>query len=320
MAESRDHVVPLSQLSDIEVAKDDPDVRGWEVLGSDGRRVGQVGELIVDRDAMKVRYLEVGIGDDLLGSAGEAGREVLIPIGYARLDRHDNRVFVDTMAAEELAGLPRFEAGPITREYEMNLRRRFDSAFTGEHAENDFYGHEIYDENRFYEPREDFGEERRLSLSEEELEVGRSRRQAGEVEIDKHVETRHVTEHVPVRHEEVVIEHRPPGDMSAETRIEEGEIHVPVSEEELTVQRRTVPREEIVVRKEEVIEDREIDADLRRERAEVLREGDVRVRDDREGEVRASEELEGGMWSQEGRESDLRSDDESEDRGGLFDR
>ncbi len=309
MGESRDHVVPLSQLSDIEVAKDDPDVRGWEVVASDGRRVGQVGELIVDRDAMKVRYLEVGIGDDLLESGGEAGREVLIPIGYARLDRHDNRVFVDTMAAEELASLPRYEAGSITREYEMTLRRRFDSAFSGEHGENDFYSHDLYDENRFYEPRENLGEER-LSLSEEELEIGRRQHQAGEVEIDKRVETRHVTEHVPVHHEEVVIEHRPPSDIQGDARIEEGEIHIPVSEEELTVQRRTIPREEIVVRKEEVIEDREIDADLRRERAEVFHEGEARVRDDRPEELRARED----------RENELMSDEDREDRGGLFDR
>ena len=68
--------------------------------------------------------------------------------------------------------------------------------------------------------------------------------------------------------------------MSATPRIEEGEIHVPVTEEELVVEKRTVPKEELVVKKQEVIENETVEADLRRERAEVHREGDVDVRRD----------------------------------------
>jgi uncharacterized protein (TIGR02271 family) len=104
---------------------------------------------------------------------------------------------------------------------------------------------------------------------------------AGAVEIEKNVETRRVTESIPVRREEAVIERQAaaPGSFS-DASIGDEEIRVPLREEELTIQKRTVPREELVVRKREVVEDREISADLRREEAEIQTEGDVRLREE----------------------------------------
>ena len=123
-------------------------------------------------------------------------------------------------------------------------------------------------------------EERRLTLSEEELAVGKREIAAGEVEIEKDVETRHVRETVPVRHEEVIVERRPVSGMSAtDARIGAQEIRIPVTEEEVVASKRVIPKEEIVARKREVVENETIEADLRRERAEVHEEGDVRRTD-----------------------------------------
>jgi uncharacterized protein (TIGR02271 family) len=120
----------------------------------------------------------------------------------------------------------------------------------------------------------------RLTLSEEELAVGKRRMEAGEVDIEKRVETRHVSEQVPLSHEEVTIERRPlePG-MHASGRIGEEEIRVPLSEEEAVVQKRVVPKEELVVRKRQVEETEMVEADLRRERVDVDTRGDVHERD-----------------------------------------
>lgn len=228
MASHNDRVVPLTQLPDYEVAEGDPDVRGWEVLASDGRSVGRVEELIVDKDAMKVRYLDIGLGNDLSESAAGRGGHILVPIGNARLDRADDRIFVDSMGSSDLASLPAFTAGSITRDYESEIRSRFDSSFSEERPGTDFYAHDLYDEDRFYEPRREVTDEdrSRLTLSEEELDIGRSMHSAGEVEIDKRVDTRHVREDVPIHHEEVVIEHRHPTDMRTSSRIEEDEVHI----------------------------------------------------------------------------------------------
>jgi uncharacterized protein (TIGR02271 family) len=123
-------------------------------------------------------------------------------------------------------------------------------------------------------------DERRLTLSEEELAVGKRQQRAGAVEIDKHVETEHVREAVPVTREEVSVERRPvSGEMHGSARIEEDNIRIPVREEEAVAEKRVVPREELVVKKHQVQGRETIEADLRHERADVHREGQVRESD-----------------------------------------
>lgn len=123
MAENdMDRVVPLGQLDDFKVADGDPDVRGWEVLASDGRKIGEVDELLVDTAAMKVRYLDVDVE---AGTGGGHDRHVLIPIGYARLDGDHDRVMLDSVASSELGGIPSYDQGPLTRDFETSLRRSF---------------------------------------------------------------------------------------------------------------------------------------------------------------------------------------------------
>jgi sporulation protein YlmC with PRC-barrel domain len=121
MAENdMDRVVPLSQLDDFKVADGEPDVRGWEVLASDGRKIGEVDELLVDTAAMKVRYLDV----DVETAGGGHDRHVLIPIGYARLDDARDCVLLDS-ASSELGGIPSYDQGPLTRDFESSLRQTF---------------------------------------------------------------------------------------------------------------------------------------------------------------------------------------------------
>ncbi|HEU4885768.1 MAG TPA: PRC-barrel domain-containing protein [Longimicrobium sp.] len=118
-----DRVVPLGQLDDFKVAEGEPDVRGWEVLASDGRKIGEVDELLVDTAAMKVRYLDVDVDDGII--AGGADRHVLIPIGYARLQEDRDCVMVDALAAADLGGMPSYDQGPLTRDFETSVRENF---------------------------------------------------------------------------------------------------------------------------------------------------------------------------------------------------
>ena len=145
MAIERDRVAPLDELDNFEVADGDPDVRGWEVLGADGRKIGEVDDLLVDTAAMKVRYLDVDLDDDLLPEAG-TDRHILIPIGCARLDENDNQIFVDTLNASTVGTIPGYAHQPITRDYETELRTYFDRGYTGgAPAATDFYAHDLYD-------------------------------------------------------------------------------------------------------------------------------------------------------------------------------
>jgi len=274
-----DRIVPLDELSDFKVASDDPDVRGWDVISADGKRVGAVENLLVDTGALKVRYLDVDVDGDLLTT--DRDRHVLVPIGYARLDRDDNRIVVDKLQSTDVAQLPAYGSEPLTRDYENNVMRSWkrDSGTTAG-ATDDFYANESFRDDRFYGRSQ---EDDRMTLSEEQLAVGKRQHEAGSVNVGKRVETEHVREEVPLRHEEVTVERRPiqDGDMSATPRIGEDEVRIPVTEEEVVVDKRAVPKEEIVVRKREVEETETVEADLRRERADVRPEGDVRMRDDK---------------------------------------
>jgi len=135
-------------------------------------------------------------------------------------------------------------------------------------------------DDRMDAARRDVGErEERITLSEEQLAIGKRERQAGEVGVEKRVETQHVSERVPVMRDEVTVERRPLSGteaMHAEGAFQEEHISVPLTREEVVAEKRAVGAEEIVVRKQQVQDTEMVEADLRRERAEVHQTGDVR--------------------------------------------
>ena len=207
MNDDLDRVVPLDQLDDFKVAEGDPDVRGWEVVASDGRKIGEVDQLLVDTAAMKVRYLDVDVDNDLVAGATDASdRHVLIPIGYARLDEASDRVIVDQLASSDVVGLPEYTHGPITRDFESSVRSRFDAGYTAtgtaatagaaglastettetpRDTDNDFYSHDLYDDNRFYGARRGLeGSESPPPLSGADRSLGEQRLGGGTTSSD----------------------------------------------------------------------------------------------------------------------------------------
>ena len=247
-----DRVVPLNRLDGYAVADDDPDVRGWEVISADGIRIGAVDQLLVDTDAMKVRYLDVDLDERMV--AGD--RHALIPIGYARLEERRSRVFVDNLVSTQVTTLPAYAHGRVADDVDTDFARRFGTPPAAE----------------------DRSGRTRIVRSEEELVVDKRRTDAGEVQVHKTVETEHVRRPVHLAHEEASVARRPitEASMAATPRIESGEVRVPLMAEEAVVEKRVVPREEVVVRKHEVEEREVVEADLRKERVDVDRKGDAR--------------------------------------------
>lgn len=148
MAEANDRIVPLNELSDFEVASGDPDVRGWDVVGADGRKLGAVDQLLADTGAMKVRYLDVDLADELIGTGED--RHALIPIGYARLDEDHDRVVVDRLDSTRVRNLPAYGHEPVTRDYEVTVVRAWNPRHAGT---GDLYADPAYDADRFYAAR-----------------------------------------------------------------------------------------------------------------------------------------------------------------------
>ena len=87
----------------------------------DGRKIGEVDELIVDTEATKVRYIAVDLDEDAAGS----DRKVLVSIGAAQLD-DDDRVLVIGISAEQFATLPEYRRESFDRGYESTLHSSYD--------------------------------------------------------------------------------------------------------------------------------------------------------------------------------------------------
>lgn len=279
---SSPRVARLDELDNYEVADHDPDIRGWDVISADGRKIGKVDDLFVDTAAMKVRYIGVDVDSSL--SAGDRNSRILVPVGHARLHESDDNVQLSGVKADRIIAVPQY-TGTLDREYETSLSTWFTDtgappvtgAATTAGSERDFYDRDDYNEDRMYGSRRtasDRTDEKKVTLSEEKLVVGTQREKAGEVRVGKHVETEHVTREVPVTHEEVTVERRPVSAQSAagaKPEIRGDEVRVPISEEEVVVDKRTVPKEELVVRKHEVTDTETVEADLRHEESDVER-------------------------------------------------
>ena len=144
------HLRRLRDLSEFEVADDNPDIRGWAVRGADGRQFGQIQELIVDVDALKVRYLDVELAESL--NIDERDRHILVPIGVAALDEEADNVFVPSLTYESVAEYPPYTEIQITREYEQAMLRALNLPLPAA-SEPDFYNQPGYDGTTFYQRR-----------------------------------------------------------------------------------------------------------------------------------------------------------------------
>lgn len=144
------HLRRLHDLKDFEVADGNPDVRGWSVRGGDGRQFGQVHELIVDVEALKVRYLDIELSENL--HINERDRHILLPVGVAALDEEGDNVFVPSLTSETVLEYPPHVEIQITRDYEQAMLRALNLALP-ESAERDFYSQPSYDDSSFYQRR-----------------------------------------------------------------------------------------------------------------------------------------------------------------------
>jgi uncharacterized protein (TIGR02271 family) len=93
---------------------------------------------------------------------------------------------------------------------------------------------------------------------------------AGAINVRKRVRTDRERMEVPIRHEEVTVERVPLEEGEAtEAEIGDDEVSIPLTEEEVVVEKRPVAKEEVRIRKE-VVEDTEVvEEDVRREEVEI---------------------------------------------------
>ncbi len=94
-------IVPLRALEDWNIDENDPDPRGMEVMGADGRIGGVVRDVWIDRAEYIMRYLEV----EVTNKAGEK-RNVLLPTPLSRISGSKRRVSVKSITSKQFFGVP----------------------------------------------------------------------------------------------------------------------------------------------------------------------------------------------------------------------
>jgi uncharacterized protein (TIGR02271 family) len=280
-------LIPLDEMDDFEVADGYTDIRGFDVYTDRGDRVGEVDQLLVDPAARRVAAITIDVDEDLL----DAGREprAQVPIENVEIETAARRVVVQGSGVGYLGLAGRASAAGGS----AALGATGLGTPTEHHEDVRQYGATQHDETSWRDTTQQ--DEERIVLSEEELDVSKRERQAGAVEVEKHVETEHVRESVPVMREEVTVERRPVTDAHAtDTHFDNDEIRIPLTEEEVVVEKRAVVKEELVIHKHQVQDQQVVEADLRKERAEVHQTGDVHRGDGVDKVVDADNPLRGG--------------------------
>lgn len=140
-----DRLIRLEELKGFQVADGDQDIRGWKVKTADGRKIGKVEELIVDPAERRVRYMEIKVDKKVLGVDDD--RHILVPIGTARIEGDGNDVLLERLPAQGLAGVPPYNRGPITRDYETSLREYYGA--TAVDSASEYYRHDLYNDEGF---------------------------------------------------------------------------------------------------------------------------------------------------------------------------
>jgi uncharacterized protein (TIGR02271 family) len=249
----------MSRLDQYDVAEDDIDPRGWDVMGSDGEKIGTIKDLIASPSDERVYFAVVDTGGMF------QNKESCIPLEQVRLDSATHRAYAPYFR-EQFRNAPGWNEGSGDYRSHYQYWSGFHTTGTpqGRTTNTDMTDQEI-----------------RMPLAEETAQVRKEKRQAGFVTLRKRVETetKHISE--PLTHTRVEVEMRDVPAGAAYTgehaaTLEPGEtLRVPVEKEELVVEKNAQVTREAVLHRQAETHQEERDIELRREVVDVDEDSDV---------------------------------------------
>ena len=229
---------------------------GYTVYDHTDQKIGKVDDLFVDGNEHP-EYIGVKMG--FLGT-----RSTLIPFQMATVDEEHQAIVVSTDKDTAKNGPTFDDDGEITPEFENQVYSYYGLQRASTTEESGAYAD--YSETTSGTDEDEL----RVQRTEEELRAGTREREAGALNVRKRVRTDREQISVPTRHEEVSVERVPvEGREASEAEIGEDEVVMPVTEEEVVVEKRPVAKEEIRVRKDVVEDEEVVEEDVRREEVDV---------------------------------------------------
>jgi uncharacterized protein (TIGR02271 family) len=281
------------------------DLQGRTVYGNDGSKIGKIADLYDDDSGGAPVFATVNTG--LFGS-----KTTFVPMTQAQLQGDDVHV---PYSKDQVKGAPSIEAdAEVSPQEEQEIFAYYGlggsgSGSAGAAGGTDSYGSAGHAGTGSTTDRDGDGipdsQERGLDAtagqtgtqqgtvghdtsgpttdqamtrSEEQLRVGTQQVEAGRARLRKYVVTEHVTQTVPVSHEEVRIEREPitEGNMPSATdgpAISEEEHEVVLHAEQPVVQKEAVPVERVRLDTETVTEQQQVTDEVRKEQIDT--DGDV---------------------------------------------
>jgi uncharacterized protein (TIGR02271 family) len=267
----------------------------YEVYDPSGQKIGKVDDLFVDEQDIP-EYIGVKMG--FLGT-----RSTLIPMDLVQVDEAASRITVSASKQTVKDGPTFDDDREITPEFEEQVRSYYGlqrteetteerGAYTpyysssssssegatlgsgmtmGDTESGEFREHGLEEEGVSDQSGSDLDDEDELRVqrSEEELRAGTRQREAGALNVRKRVLTERQQMEVPTRREEVSVERVPVEGEASEAEIGEEEVRIPLTEEEVVVEKRPVAKEEVRIRKDVVEETQIVEEDVRKEEIEV---------------------------------------------------
>ena len=267
---------------------------GYEVYDQSGSKIGKVDDLFVD-ESDQPEYIGVKMGFlgtsstlipwEAVSSTDDEGRAITVATDKDTAKNgpafDDDREITPEFEQQVYSyyGLSRSSGSESSGSYGSYYSEESTDAGTvgpgmsmGDTETGEFREHAVNDEGVNQSQGDDLEDEDELRVqrTEEELAAGTREREAGALNVRKRVRTDRETKEVPTRREEVTVERVPVEEGTAtEAQIGEDEVSVPVTEEEVVVEKRPVAKEEVRIRKD-VVEDTEVvEEDVRREEVDV---------------------------------------------------
>ena len=239
-------------------------VTGTTAYGSDGSKVGKVGQVYLDDETGQPEWATVNTG--MFGT-----NESFVPLGEASFDGERLTVPFDKDKVNNAPNVS--EDGHLSPEEEQELYSYYGVGYdqTATETTGDAAGTVGYDTSG---PTTDDA----MTRSEERVNVGTQSQEAGRARLRKYVVTENVTQTVPVRKEKAVIETEPITDANRDAATAGGDIteeehEVVLREERPVVSKTTEAVERVRLGTEEATEEVTVNEEVRKEKIET--EGDV---------------------------------------------
>lgn len=239
-----------------------------------------------DRDRNATEYAEVGYGWDVVGSDGDKiGSVAAIQPHYISVEKgflFKEDIFIPTTAISSVRGETVYLN--VTKDQIENEDWSREPEMTERHHEAARYNEQMRTERTRQGTTADT-ERMHIPLSEEQLEVHKRDVQRGSVHVHKDVIEEEQSINVPLREEEVRVERhdRRSGEMTGnvpDDAFQEQDIDIPIRGEEADVTKRARVREEVDISKDVHERDEQVRDTVRREEVHV--DHDDSLREERE--------------------------------------